>query len=97
VNLSLTSAVPTLLLRIFIWSALANLGAFLLLRFHFGMTAFGGKIEGAHFFLGDSENFVETSCAMYKFCLWQGGSLFVTNPLGALASLALHMKTGEMI
>ncbi len=95
-NLSLTFAVPTLLLRIVIWSALANLGAFLLLRFHFGMTAFGGKIEGDHFFLGDSENFVETSL-VYNFCLWQGGSLFVTNPLGALASLALHMKTGEMI
>ena len=55
----------------------------------------GSAIE--HFFLGDSENFVETSCAMYTFCLWQGGSLFVTNPLGALASLALHLKTGEMI
>lgn len=96
-NLALRLAVPTILLRIFIWSALANLGVFLLLRFHFGVTAFGGKIEGDHFFLGDSENFVETSCAIYNFCLWQGGSLFVTNPLGALASLALHMKTGEMI
>jgi hypothetical protein len=96
-NRLLAAAVPPILFRIVIWAALANLAVFLLLRLHFGLTAFGGKIEGDHFFLGDSENFVETSCRIYRFCLWQGGSLFVTNPLGALASLALHLKTGEMI
>jgi hypothetical protein len=93
----IAAAPPPILFRIVIWAALANMAIFLLLRLHFGLTAFGGKIEGEHFFLGDRENFVETSCAMYRFCLWQGGSLFVTNPLGALASLALHLKTREMI
>jgi hypothetical protein len=70
--------------------AVLNFVAFWYASLALGGDALNGKSEGGRYYLADHGRLTEVSEGRFRYSQWHSRSLFLTHPLGIIASMALY-------